>query len=207
MRRFGRAIECRPNQAGQGGFTLLELVLALFCSAVVVGLITTVWIQVIRTGQEASLESAASLRQESDRRILREWLEGLLWSSTSNLESGAMTWRSGTNALEGWGRRGKGRSPGPYRWYLAQEPTHGWRIEWREVQDGLRTEASTAQVLPEISHLSLDLLQGKLDQQGEQVRWVTLEQWERDRPFQPMGFRLRVRWHRKQTDEDILRML
>lgn len=175
----------RCSGSCRNGFTLLEMVLALLCSAILVAALVAVWIQVVRTSTATALESAAQSRQVTLQRRMVRLASSLRWTPTSHLPQGALPWRAAGTSIQVWSGESFGTAPGLAAWVFEE---HGGAWTARGTEDN-----SSLDLLPmeDVAEFRLELLRGETGAAGERVEWIPLETWDPALPFRPLAFRFR----------------
>ena len=184
------------------GFTLLELVVAMTCSAILVALLVTVWIQMMRVSVTVMGETAVLRERETERRGLQRLLQGARWSATSLAPGGALPWQTAPGRLVIWNSESGGQSAGPVQWTLESRP-EGLAVQ---ILDPLGP-GPTAPAWPQVQSLRLEVLASSLETQGEELKWVDPSQWQIARPFRPVAIRLWVRWRGQEIEECLMKTL
>jgi len=184
--------ECERRHHAHG-FTVLELVLALACSALLVAALVSVWILVIRATVSSGLETKNQRHKLEAQRHMQRLVSTLQWSPSSHLPQGNLPWAASNSTLVFWSRESMGAAPGPVSWtFSLKEGT--WRGYWEApapLESDLRKGELTLEGLTE---LQLEILKEDVDTLGEKVDWTSLSNWDPARPFRPLGFRMRLKW-------------
>ncbi len=184
------------------GFTLLELVVAMACSAILVALLASVWIQMMRTSTAVMGEAAQHRGREAERRDLQRLLLNLRWSPTSLAPGGALPWEASPGRISVWSGESAGQSAGPVRWTLEARPEG---VSAR-IADPLGP-SPVAPVWSQVQDLRLEALLDALQEGGEEARWTALSGWDAARPFRPAALRLWIRWKGQDIEECLVRTL
>lgn len=185
MRRSGSCPSLR-------GFTLLELSFALAVSGVLVALLVGVWIQVFRTSAAVSQEALRLRERRARLQDLQGILDGAQWTATSLAPQGGMAWSGAEGRIQLWSRDSRGGSPGPVLWTLDWQVPSGLQSRWQDPQGG--TTGELARDAEEPVELRLEALEELVSPEGEELRWVRIQDWMPGLPFRPLGLRLGVRF-------------
>lgn len=184
--------------AGHGrGFTLLEMVLAMACTALIVSVLVAVWIQVMKTSVDSAKEAADARRKGEEHAVIWRMLRSVRWSPESLNPGGSLPWADEPGRLSLWSDDSESRAPGPVRWTL-QSGSGGMNIEWAGLADsGMAPQKA---IWPDVVQVRMDVL--AMAPAGDPI-WSNLSDLPAGSTFRPSGFRLRIQWRGQVGEEDL----